>query len=310
MMSAPKKVAILGSGSIGIAFAIVFARSNYKVVIWDKFPEALNRAKSECDQKISLLEKHGLCNKDKISENIDFEADLLKTLDGAFIVQEAVPELLEIKLELFKEVAVKTASTVPILSSTSALQPSQLNAAAPERILVGHPGNPPFLIPVIEIVPSKQTSPGIISQVKSFYVSVGMKPVLVGKEIGGFIFNRLQGAVLREAYCLVRDGVASVEDIDIVIKFGLGRRWSIMGPFETSDLNTRGGIESHAAKMGPAYYQMGQERGQDDPWTPEMVEQVTNSRRTTLPLDHWEERVKWRDESLLQLLPIWNELLK
>lgn len=310
MMSTPKKVAILGSGSIGTAFAIVFARSNYNVVIWDKFPDALTRAKSECDQKIALLEKHGLCKEDEISQHIVFESDLSKTLVSAIIIQEAVPELLEIKLELFNHVVAQTASTVPILSSTSALQPSQFNTAAPERILVGHPGNPPFLIPVIEIVPTKETSPEIISQAQDFYTSVGMKPVLVGKEIGGFIFNRLQGAVLREAYCLVRDGVASVEDIDIVMKFGLGRRWSIMGPFETSDLNTRGGIESHASKMGHAYYQMGEERGQDDPWTPEMVEQVTESRRKTLPLEEWEKRVKWRDKSLLELLPIWNRLLK
>lgn len=309
-MSAFKKVAILGSGSIGTAFAVVFARSNYDVFIWDKFPDALIRAKAECDQSIALLEKYGFCDKVEISQHIHFEPDLAKTLDQAFIIQEAVPEQLEIKLELFKAVVAQTASTVPILSSTSALQASHFNAAAPERILVGHPGNPPFLIPVIEIVPTKQTSPEIISQVQDFYTNVGMKPVLVGKEIAGFIFNRLQGAVLREAYCLVRDGIASVEDIDIVMKFGLGRRWSIMGPFETSDLNTRGGIESHASKMGPAYYQMGLERGQDDPWTPEMIKQVTQSRRTTLPLGEWEDRVKWRDKSLLKLLPVWNELLK
>jgi len=309
-MPAFKKVAILGSGSIGTAFAIVFARSNYDVFIWDKFPDALIRAKAEWDQNIALLEKYGFCNKTDISQHIHFEPDLAKTLDQAFIIQEAVPEQLEIKLELFKAVVAQTASTVPILSSTSALQASHFNTAAPERILVGHPGNPPFLIPVIEIVPTKQTSPEIISQVQDFYTSVGLKPVLVGKEIAGFIFNRLQGAVLREAYCLVRDGVASVEDIDIVMKFGLGRRWSIMGPFETSDLNTRGGIESHASKMGPAYYQMGLERGQDDPWTPEMVEQVTQSRRSTLPLDEWGDRVKWRDKSLLELLPVWNALLK
>jgi 3-hydroxyacyl-CoA dehydrogenase len=97
----------------------------------------------------------------------------------------------------------------------------------------------------------------------------------VRREVEGFLFNRLQGALLREAYCLVRDGVASVDDVDEVVRSGLGRRWALIGPFETSDLNTRGGIESHAAKMGPAYERMGAERGQHDPWTPELVAEVT-----------------------------------
>jgi 3-hydroxyacyl-CoA dehydrogenase len=125
--------------------------------------------------------------------------------------------------------------------------------------------------------------------------------VRVRREIEGFVFNRLQGAVLREAYCLVRDGVATVEDIDAIVRDGLGRRWSIIGPFETSDLNTRGGIESHAQKMGPSYERMGAERGQHDPWTPELVAEVTRQRRGALPLEKWEERVRWRDEQLMRL---------
>ncbi len=195
------------------------------------------------------------------------------------------------------------------MSSTSAILPSLINDADPKRILVGHPGNPPFLLPVIEVVPSSQTDLEILSFVQGFYANIGMYPVLVRKEISGFIFNRLQGAVLREAYCLVRDGVASVRDIDTVMKYGLGRRWSIIGPFETSDLNTRGGIESHAQKMGPAYFQMGQERGQNDPWTEELVKKVALERREIMPEEKWEERVKWRDQALMQLIPIWNKLL-
>ena len=104
--------------------------------------------------------------------------------------------------------------------------------------------------------------------------------------------------MLREAYCLVRDGVADVDDIDRVVREGLGRRWAVIGPFETADLNTRGGIAEHARRLGPAYARMGAERGQDDPWTPELVEHVTAERRRLLPLDQWEERVAWRDRQL------------
>jgi 3-hydroxyacyl-CoA dehydrogenase len=125
--------------------------------------------------------------------------------------------------------------------------------------------------------------------------------VRVRKEVEGFVFNRLQGAVLREAYCLVRDGVASVEDIDTVVREGLGLRWSVIGPFETVDLNTRGGIVSHAQKMGPSYARMGAERGQNDPWTAELVAAVDAARRRVLPLDQWDQRVAWRDRALMML---------
>jgi 3-hydroxyacyl-CoA dehydrogenase len=128
-----------------------------------------------------------------------------------------------------------------------------------------------------------------------------MSVVRVRAELEGFVFNRLQGALLREAYCLVRDGVASVEDVDRVVRDGLGRRWAVIGPFETVDLNTRGGIATHAARLGPAYARMGAERGQHDPWTPDLVGRVTGERRRLLPLEHWEARVAWRDRMLMAL---------
>jgi 3-hydroxyacyl-CoA dehydrogenase len=131
--------------------------------------------------------------------------------------------------------------------------------------------------------------------------SSGMSPVVVRREVEGFVFNRLQGALLREAYCLVRDGVASVEDVDRVVRDGLGRRWSVIGPFETVDLNTRGGIAAHAQRLGPAYARMGAERGQVDPWTEELVAQVVRERRARLPLAEWDDRVAWRDRALAAL---------
>jgi L-gulonate 3-dehydrogenase len=165
-----------------------------------------------------------------------------------------------------------------------------------------HPANPPYLIPVVELVPADFTEPATVGRARSLMLSAGLKPVLVRKEIEGFVFNRLQGAVLREAYCLVRDDVASVEDIDTIMREGLGLRWSFMGPFETAELNTQGGIEAHAERMGPAYRRMGAERGQDDPWTAELVAKVAGERRALLPLEEWPARVLWRDEMLMRLL--------
>jgi 3-hydroxyacyl-CoA dehydrogenase len=128
-----------------------------------------------------------------------------------------------------------------------------------------------------------------------------MSPVRVNFEIEGFVYNRLQGALLREAYCLVRDGVISVDELDRVVREGLGRRWAVIGPFETVDLNTRGGIAVHGPRMRDAYARMGALRGQDDPWTDDLIEQVTAERRAQLPLDGWDERVAWRDRTLIQL---------
>ncbi len=186
------------------------------------------------------------------------------------------------------------------------LQPSR-SAFAPEgegraRCLVVHPGNPPFLLRVVEVVPAPFTDPAAADAVQALLAEAGMQPVRVHREVEGFVFNRLQGAVLREAYCLVRDGVIAPNDLDLIVTEGLGLRWSVIGPFETADLNTRGGIASHAQKMGPAYQRMGAERGQNDPWTPDLVAKVETARRAVIPLDHWEARVAWRDAALTDMV--------
>ncbi|MDO9487316.1 MAG: 3-hydroxyacyl-CoA dehydrogenase family protein, partial [Sphingomonadaceae bacterium] len=191
-----------------------------------------------------------------------------------------------------------------LASSSSAMPASRFAGDLPgsARCLVAHPGNPPFLLRVIEMVPAPFTSPEAIDRATAIVEAAGLYPVHVGREVEGFIFNRLQGAVLREAYCLVRDGVADVADIDRVMRDGLGLRWSVIGPFETVDLNTAGGIAEHARRLGPAYARMGAERGQNDPWTEDLVADVVRQRRTELPLDERPERIAWRDRQLMALL--------
>ena len=157
------------------------------------------------------------------------------------------------------------------------------------------------MLPVAEVVPSPETDGAVADRAMTFLRKAGMKPVLVRAEVEGFVYNRLQGAVLREAYCLVRDGVVDPDDIDMVMRDGLGLRWSVIGPFETVDLNTRGGIAAHAERLGPAYERMGAERGQHDPWTPDMVAQVTGARREKLPMEQWHERRGWRDRMLMAM---------
>jgi 3-hydroxyacyl-CoA dehydrogenase len=306
-------IAILGAGSIGVAFAILFARQRFAVSLYDPIPDALPRAKADLAERLRQLDDAGQLAEGcrEVAERVRSTTEMPDALAAATLVQECAPERAELKRELFREAGVHTDHDVPLVSSTSAIVPSALATGLDpdiaERILVGHPGNPPYLLPVIEVVPSTVTEPGIVERALGTYRAAGLRPVIVRREVEGFIFNRLQGALLREAYCLVRDGVASVDDVDEVVRSGLGRRWSIIGPFETADLNTRGGLESHAAKMGPAYERMGAERGQHDSWTPDLVAAATAQRRKLLDLADWDDRVRWRDRQLMRLQAVWNE---
>ena len=296
------RVAVLGAGSIGVSFAILFACRGVDVAVLDPFEDALPRAAADLRERLKQLD---LADPAAIEARVRLTTDLEDALAGATFVQECAPERVDLKQDLLVQAAVGTPAEVPLASSSSAIVPSRLaeglDVSVAARILVGHPGNPPYLLPVIEVVPSAVTAEAIIGRATEIYRSAGLRPVLVRRPVEGFLFNRLQGALLREAYCLVRDGVATVDDIDEVVRSGLGLRWSFIGPFETADLNTRGGIESHAAKMGPAYARMGAERGQHDPWTPDLIAEVTAQRRALLALEDWDERVRWRDRQLIRM---------
>ncbi|MDO8209031.1 3-hydroxyacyl-CoA dehydrogenase [Conexibacter sp. CPCC 206217] len=296
-------IAVVGSGSIGVAWAIVFARAGRSVALHDTDAGRLDAARGELRARLDELAAAGLLDAPPaaVAQRVATHTDLATALDGAIHVQECAPERVELKRELFAQLDALAAPHVSLASSSSALTASSFAGELPgrERCLVVHPANPPFLLPVVELVPAPFTAAAVVDGVEALLRDAGMSPVRVAHEPEGFVFNRLQGALLREAYCLVRDGVASVEDVDRVVREGLGRRWAIIGPFETVDLNTRGGIASHAEKMGPAYARMGAERGQDDPWTPELVATVAQQRRALLPLEQWDERVAWRDRELI-----------
>jgi len=301
----PRTVSIAGTGSIGVAFAVLFAKAGFSVRMWDAFPGAFDRARTDLRSRLELLSDAGLLSKNPavVIDRVTFHDILLDALQGAELVQECAPESLDVKREIFQQLGAYSERTAVLASASSAIVSSEFATATParDRVLIGHPGNPPYLIPVIEVVPSSYTATEYVDKAVEIYRSAGLKPVIVHIEIEGFLFNRLQGALLREAYCLVRDGVATVDEVDEIVRSGLGRRWSFIGPFETADLNTRGGIASHAQKMGPAYARMGALRSQDDAWTEDLVEKVTGERRDILPLEDWDERVRWRDAQLMKL---------
>jgi L-gulonate 3-dehydrogenase len=306
------KIAIVGAGSIGAGWAILFASAGKSVALYDPELEQRQNVTTRIGERLTLLSKHGLLQDsvDQVLNRIQVFDDLAAALSGASLIQECGPERVEIKREIFREIEGLADRDAIIASSSSAIKPSDFTHEMkhPERALVIHPGNPPYLILVGEVVPTPRTSESVIARVQQILESSGMSAVVVRNEPQGFVFNRLQGAILREAYCLVRDGVISARDLDEIMIKGLGKRWALIGAFGASTLNVKGGIRAHVARMGESYYKMGLERGQNDPWTPDLVEEVASDMEKKFPVEKWEEDVLERDEALMRLTRLMREL--
>lgn len=302
------RVAIVGAGSIGVAWSIVFARAGHPVAVFDVDAHRAAQVSSAVRSRLQDLARFGLLDAheriDDIVGRISIAPQLADVTAGAGYVQECAAESLDIKRAVFAELDGLCGTQAVLASSSSMIAASLFAAGLPgqSRCLVVHPGNPPYLLPIAEVVPAPFTAPWATERAIDLLSAAGMVPVHVRREVEGFVFNRLQGALLREAYCLVRDGVASPTDIDTVVREGLGRRWGVLGPFATSDLNTRGGVERHAAVMGPAYERMGAERGQHDPWTEDLVAAVAADLHRLQPLAKWEANVARRDRMMMALL--------
>src|SRR5262245_16978090 len=274
-------------------------------MLQDPDPGRLELAPAEVRARLEQLASFDLLSEPPatVAARVQTTAGTAEAVAGARYVQECAPESIDVKGELFARLDREAPADAILASSSSAIPASAFADALPGRgrCIVAPPGNPPHLLPVVEVVPAPFTRPDVVDSTEAILTNAGMSVVRVGGEIEGFVFNRLQGALLREAYCLVRDGIVGVEDVDRVVREGLGRRWAVIGPFEAVDLNTRGGVAAHAERMGPAYERMGAERGQRDPWTSDLVARVTAERRTLLPIEQWDERVAWRDRMLMTL---------
>lgn len=302
---APRRVGVVGAGGIGIGWAVVFARGGCQVLVTDPDAARLAAATHQVSNRLARLHAAGLLDEevDTVLARVSTAPGIVEAVADAEYVQECGPENLAIKQGILGEIDAGTGRNVVVGSSSSAITCSQMAAdlAGRDRFLVVHPGNPPYLLPVAELVPAPFTDPSVVRRASAFLEAMGMSPVIVTSEIEGFVFNRLQGAVLREAYCLVRDGVISAPDLDRIVKDGLGRRWSVVGPFATADLNIPGGLEAHAARMAASYARMGSERGQDDPWTDDLVREVADQIHADLPLRDWEANVRRRDDALMHM---------
>jgi 3-hydroxyacyl-CoA dehydrogenase len=298
------QIGIVGAGLIGRAWAIVFARSGMSVSLYDVDDGALERARVAIRQSLVDLREAGLLDEVEVPMGlIRTQSDLALAMNGVEYVQECGPEDVEAKRQIYTELEEVVGEATVLASSTSGIAASHFtqHLSHPERCLVAHPVNPPYLIPLVEVSPSPATSDAAVSRTMTLMEQAQQVPILVRKEIQGFILNRLQGALLNEALRLFRDGYVSAEDLDKTVKHGLGLRWSFMGPFETIDLNAPLGVVDYGRRYGPLYRDVDRQRGDDDPWDPVTLEELDRDRREQLPSSSLSARQAWRDRTLMAL---------
>ena len=299
-----EQIGVVGAGLIGRSWAIVFARAGFNVTIHDSAPEALSTCLTLLRDNVNDLAQYGLISEtpDTVMGRITPVDTLAEAMQRAALVQENVSETLEAKQAIFAEMDRLAAPETILVSSTSWIPASSFSAALAGRgrIMVGHPVNPPHLVPLVELAPAPWTTADAVESARDLYARAGQTPVLLKKEITGFLLNRIQGAVLNEAFNLYAGGYASIEDLDNVMKNGLGMRWSFMGPFETIDLNAPGGIADYAARYGQVMYEQVCSQAPRR-WKKEVIARLARERRAALPASDLAQRQAWRDRRLMAL---------
>jgi len=226
-----RRVAIVGTGVIGASWAAQYLARGFDVVATDPAPDAEAKLRKYVDDAWPQLEKIGL-SPGATRDHLGFTTSMADALSGADFVQENGPERPDFKQRLFADMDDVAPPDSLIASSSSGITPSVMQAKCkrPERVLVGHPFNPPHIIPLVEVVGGAKTSPDAIAQAMSFYASIGKKPIRLHKELPGHVANRLQAALYREVMYLIEQGVLSVADADDAVSWGPGLRWGVMGP--------------------------------------------------------------------------------
>ena len=300
------KVAVVGAGLIGRAWVISFARAGHDVMVADSVPAALDNALAFVDSVLPDLARYDLLegqSPGEVRRRIATTTDLAKALAGAVHVQENAPEKIEVKRSLFPELDRLAPPDAVLASSTSALLPSAFTGEVKgrARCLVVHPINPPYLVPAVEVVPAPWTDAAVVARTADFMTRAGQAPIVMKREIDGFVMNRMQGALLEEAFRLVADGYATIEDIDVGLREGLALRWSFMGPFETIDLNAPGGVRDYVERYQGMYEAMFPQMQRRVDWAGPWLAEIERTRREKAPADTLVERQKWRDRRLMAL---------
>lgn len=298
-------VAVIGAGLIGRAWAIVFARAGFTVTLWDQFPQQVTAAMRFIHDRLPELRSAGLLadEPDVVLARVKPVASMWDAVRSADYIQENGPERADVKQALFTELERAARPEAVIGSSSSGIPASAFteHLKSRHRCLIAHPVNPPYLVPLVEICPAPWTDAAAIERTGDLMRKAGQVPATVKKEVDGFALNRLQGALLAEAFRLLADDVISPADLDALVKHGLGLRWSFMGPLETIDLNAPGGLADYCDRYGPLYAKM-QEQMTPLAWDAELVGRLHAAQRTNLPANMQPVRQEWRDRRLMALM--------
>jgi len=295
-----KTFAALGSGVIGSGWVARALAHGLDVVAWDPAPGAEAALRARIARCWGALERKGLAS-GASQDRLRCVATIEECVTDADFIQESAPEVLALKLDLHARISAAARPDVLVGSSTSGLLPSEFYARAtqPERCVVGHPFNPVYLLPLVEVVGGEETAPAAITAAMAVYQSLGMRPLHVRKEVPGFIADRLLEAVWRESLHLVNDGVATTGEIDDAIRFGAGQRWSFMGSFLTYTLaGGDAGMRHFMSQFGPALKL---------PWTkleaPELtdalIDRVVDGTREQLGTHSIAALERYRDDCLM-----------
>ncbi|WP_440641341.1 3-hydroxyacyl-CoA dehydrogenase NAD-binding domain-containing protein [Bradyrhizobium sp. PUT101] len=299
------RIGIVGTGVIGASWAAYYLSRGFDVSATDPAPAAEEKLRHLIQSFWEPLSRGGLAEGASL-DRLTFDADLGKALAGVGFVQENGPERLDIKRRLVAEISSAIADDAIIATSSSGILISDMQDAAknPGRIVLGHPFNPPHLIPLVEVVGGKLTSAETIEQTLAFYTAIGKKPIHIRREIKGHIANRLQAALWREAFYLVDQGVASVSDIDTAIAHGPGLRWALLGPF--MNLHLSGGADGigHVIDhLGPPIESWWRDLG-DLSFTPTVRAEAVSGIEEELKTRSLEAMTRARDDVLIQLLSL------
>lgn len=300
-----KTAAIIGAGLIGRAWAMVFARAGWRARVYDSVPAQLDAARAFIATSLKEQAGHGLVD-DPVAalSRIAYVPNLADTVSDAAWVQENLPETLEQKRAIFAALDRYAPPAAGIASSTSAIPASRFTEglAGRARCLVVHPVNPPHLVPIVELCGAPWTAPATIDRALAVYTEVGQVPIVVRRELEGFILNRLQGALLSEAMRLVGEGYVSPEDLDKTVRDGLGLRWSFMGPLATIELNAPGGVADYCARYGEVYRRLAAAPPAPDVWDGDNAARVAAALGPPAGAAVVERRMRWRDRRLMALV--------